>query len=67
MADKRVAEITCPKCAGHDVLLVNQKSNLRPRPQTGNLHTDLTPISTTATYKCQKQGCGHDWSATIPR
>jgi hypothetical protein len=64
MAEKESDKVMCPACSSHNVCLLSQKSNLRPRSQTGNLQTDLTPISTTLTYKCQNQDCGHEWNET---
>ena len=65
MAEEEPDKATCPRCSSHNVRVMGRKSNLRPRPQTGNLQTDLTPISTTVTYKCQD--CGHEWGETTPR
>ena len=65
MAEKNADKVTCPICSSHNVQIVSKKNNLRPRSQTGNLKTDLTPISTTVTYKCQDK-CGHEWSETTP-
>ena len=67
MAEKEPDKVTCPSCSSHNVRVVSRKDNLRPRLQTGNLQTDLTPISTTVTYKCQNQDCGHEWSETTHR
>ena len=64
MAEKEPDRATCPGCSSHNVRVTGRKSNLRPRPQTGNLQTDLTPISTTVTYKCED--CGHEWGETTP-
>ena len=64
MAEKESDQVMCPGCSAHNVRLLSRKSNLRPRSQTGNLQTDLTPISTTLTYKCQNQDCGHEWNET---
>src|SRR6516225_10551122 len=57
MAEKSADKVTCPRCSSQNVQLVSRKNNLRPRSQTGNFKTDLTPISTTVTYKCQDK-CG---------
>jgi uncharacterized Zn finger protein len=59
-------KVICPSCSSNNVRVVNQKDNFRPRSHTGNLRADLTPISVTVTYKCQNQGCGHEWSETNP-
>jgi DNA-directed RNA polymerase subunit RPC12/RpoP len=64
MAEKEPDEAACPRCSSHNARVVSRKSNLRPRSQTGNLKTDLTPISTTVTHKCPD--CGHEWSETTP-
>ena len=64
MAEKVSDKETCPSCSSHNVRVVSRKNNLRPRLQTGNLQTDLTPISITVTYKGQNQDCGHEWSET---
>lgn len=64
MAEKESDKETCPSCFSHNVRVVSRNNNLRPRLQTGNLQTDLTPISTTVTYKCQNEDCGHEWSET---
>jgi hypothetical protein len=60
------SQVTCPRCSSRRVRVVSRKDNYRPRSQTGNLRTDLTPISTTVTYKCQDQTCGQEWSETSP-
>jgi hypothetical protein len=67
MADQQPNPVQCPQCSSKDVFVVNQTNNLRPRPQTGNLRADMTPISTTLTYKCANTTCGYTWSATISR
>ena len=64
MAEKEPDKAACPRCSSPDVAVVSRKNDLRPRSQTGNLKTDLTPISTTVAYKCQD--CGHEWSETSP-
>jgi hypothetical protein len=63
MAEKE-PQGACPNCSSQEVRVVSRKDNLRPRPQTGRLQTDLAPISTTVTYKCQNQDCGHEWNET---
>jgi DNA-directed RNA polymerase subunit RPC12/RpoP len=62
MAEKEPDEVTCPSCSSRNVRVVSRKDNFRPRSQTGNLKTDLIPISSTVSYKCQDQNCGHEWS-----
>ena len=64
MAEKEPGKVTCPRCASGNVRVVSRKDNLRPRLHTGNLRSDLTPISTTVNYKCQDQNCGHEWNET---
>jgi DNA-directed RNA polymerase subunit RPC12/RpoP len=66
MAEKEPKNVTCPNCSSRPVGIVSRKDNYRPRSHTGNLKTDLTPISTSVTYKCQDQNCGHEWSETTP-
>src|SRR5437879_13757117 len=63
MAEKESDKVTCPSCSSRNVRVVSRKDNFRPRSQTGNLKTDLTPLSTTVSYSCQDQNCGHAWSA----
>jgi hypothetical protein len=64
--EKEPEKVTCLGCSSRNVRVVSRKDNYRPRSQTGNLRTDLTPISSTMTYKCQDQSCGHEWSETTP-
>jgi hypothetical protein len=64
MAEKEPVKVTYPSCSSGNVRIVSRKDNFRPRLQTGNLRTDLTPISNTVNYKCQEQNCGHEWSET---
>jgi hypothetical protein len=56
----------CPRCSSRDVGVVSRTEHLRPRPQTGNLRTDLTPVSTTVKYRCKDPNCGHEWSESKP-
>jgi hypothetical protein len=65
MAEKESDEVTCPNCASRNVRVLTRKDTLRARPQTGNFRTDLAPISTAVTYKCQDENCGHEWIKTI--
>lgn len=58
--------VACPTCSSREVRTVREKPNLRPRLHTGNLLTDLTPISVTVTHKCQNPDCGQEWSTTTP-
>ncbi len=62
MAEKEPDKVTCPSCSSRNVCVMSRKDNFRPRSQTGNLKTDLTPLSTTVSYRCQDQNCGHEWS-----
>jgi len=64
MADSIPDQVKCPTCSLGKAFVVNQQNHLRPRPQTGNLQTDLKPISTTVLYKCQNKECGHEWNET---
>jgi DNA-directed RNA polymerase subunit M/transcription elongation factor TFIIS len=64
MAEKEPDKATCPRCSAHNARVVGRKANLRPRPQTGDLRADLTPVSTTVTYECHD--CGHGWDETVP-
>jgi hypothetical protein len=64
MAEKEPGKVPCPRCSSGNVRIVSRKDNFRPRLHTGNLRSDLTPISTTVNYKCQEQNCGHEWSET---
>jgi hypothetical protein len=64
MAEKEPEGVACLRCYCQDVRVVSRKNNLRPRLQTGRLETDLTPVSTTVTYKCQNPACGHEWNET---
>jgi hypothetical protein len=64
MTEKEPDQVACPRCSSQDVRVVGRKDNLRPRSQTGNLRADLSPISTTVTYKCQNPDCGHEWNET---
>ena len=66
MTEEKPDKVTCPNCSSYNVRVVSRRNNLRPRLQTGNLQTDLTPISSTVSYKCQDQACGHEWSETTP-
>ena len=63
-AKLKAHKVTCPHCSSGNVRVVSRKDNLRPRLHTGNLRSDLTPISTTVNYKCQDQNCGHEWNET---
>lgn len=62
MAEKEPDKVTCPSCSSRNVRVLSRKDNFRPRSQTGNLKTDLTPISTTVAFQCQDGHCGHEWS-----
>jgi DNA-directed RNA polymerase subunit RPC12/RpoP len=64
MAEKESDPVTCPNCSSRNVRVLSQKENFRPWSRTGNLKTDLTPISTTVSYKCQDPNCGHEWETT---
>lgn len=64
MAETEPDKRTCPRCSAHNARVAGQKGNLRPRPQTGNLRADLTPVSTTVSYECPD--CGHGWYETVP-
>jgi hypothetical protein len=64
MADKELGKVTCPRCSSGNVRILNCKDNFRPRLHTGNLRSDLTPISTTVNYKCQEPNCGQEWTET---
>jgi hypothetical protein len=66
IAEEEPDKLSCPSCSSRSVRVVSRKDNYRPLSQTGNLRTDLTPISTTVTYKCQDKTCGHEWSETTP-
>jgi len=62
MAEKEPDKVKCPSCSSRNARVVRREDNFRPRSQTGNLKTDLTPLSTTVSYRCQDQNCGHEWS-----
>jgi DNA-directed RNA polymerase subunit RPC12/RpoP len=64
MAEKEPDKPACPGCSSKNVRVASRKNDFRPRSHTGNLQTDLTPISVTVTYQCQD--CGHQWSETAP-
>ena len=66
MAEKEPDKVTCPRCCSPNVRIVSTKDIFAPRSHTGNLKTDLTPISTAVTYNCQDQNCGHEWSKIVP-
>jgi len=64
MAEKEPSKVMCPRCSSGNARVVSRKDNFRPRLHTGNLWSDLAPISTTVNYKCQDQNCGHEWNET---
>lgn len=66
MIEQETEKAVCPTCSARNVRVVNRKNNYRPWPQTGNLRTDLTPVSITLTYQCQNKACGHEWTETCP-
>jgi hypothetical protein len=66
MAEKESERVKCPVCSSPAGRAVNEHAVFRPRSQTGNLKTDLTPVSITLTYRCQDQACGHEWNAITP-